>query len=40
MSVKPVDGITGPLGASIFEKVSRQYLLQRHNMIHDPNDMP
>jgi hypothetical protein len=39
MSVKAVDGITGPLGASILKKVSKQYLLQRHNMIHDPNDM-
>lgn len=35
MSVKAVDGITGPMGASLFEKVSTQYRRQKAIMIQD-----
>lgn len=33
MSMQAVDGITGPMGESIFEKISRQYQVQKTNMI-------
>lgn len=33
MTIKPVDGITGPLGESIFEKVTKQYRLQTRIMV-------
>jgi len=35
MSISAKDGITGPLGPSIFEKVTNQYQLQKRNMIQD-----
>lgn len=35
MSITSQDGITGPMGPSIWEKVSNQYQLQRQNMIQD-----
>lgn len=33
MTVKAVDGITGPMGASLFEKVSQQYRRQMSNLL-------
>lgn len=33
MSIKPYDGITGPMGPSIWEKVSNQYQLQKTQLI-------
>lgn len=35
MSITSQDGITGPMGPSLWEKVSKQYQLQRQNMIQD-----
>jgi hypothetical protein len=35
MSISAKDGVTGPLGPSIWEKVSNQYQLQKPNMIQD-----
>ncbi len=35
MSISSQDGITGPMGPSIWEKVSNQYQLQRQNLIQD-----
>ncbi len=35
MSISAKDGITGPMGPSIFEKVTRQYQYQRRNMLQD-----
>lgn len=35
MSITSKDGITGPMGPSIWEKVSNQYQLQRQNLIQD-----
>jgi hypothetical protein len=36
MSLKAVDGITGPSGKSLFEKVSTQYQLQLGNLLQAP----
>ena len=33
MSIKPYDGITGPMGPSIWEKVSNQYQQQKPRLI-------
>ena len=35
MTVKAVDGITGPMGDSLFEKISKQYKRQASGMISD-----
>ncbi len=35
MTVQAVDGITGPMGASLFEKVSQQYKRQMPNFLQD-----
>lgn len=35
MSVQSADGITGPMGPSLFEKVSNQYQLQKGRLIQD-----
>jgi hypothetical protein len=35
MSISARDGITGPMGPSIFEKVTRQYQYQRRNMLQE-----
>lgn len=35
MSVQATDGITGPMGPSIWEKVSNQYQVQKPNLIQD-----
>lgn len=35
MSVPAKDGMTAPLGPSLFEKVSRQYQIQKRQMIQD-----
>lgn len=35
MTVKAVDGITGPMGDSLFEKVSQQYKRQMSNLLHE-----
>jgi len=35
MSIQAADGVTGPMGPSIWEKVSKQYQLQKPNLIQD-----
>jgi hypothetical protein len=35
MSLQPVDGITGPMGPTIFEKVSRRYKLEAGELFND-----
>jgi hypothetical protein len=35
MSVAPADGITGPMGPSLFEKVTSQYQRQKGNLLQD-----
>ena len=35
MTVQSVDGLTGPMGPSIWEKVSNQYQTQKSNLLLD-----